>query len=249
MKLVLTALFSTALITISASASAQVAPCAADGQCQAGEICAKADYTDPAAQGYCLAESSPGGAVAVRDRNAAMAGAPVTAARGGIVAGAIVDLTGFALFVAGGAVSGMNLGVGLALNFTGGGLLTAGSVVSSASYQLRHKAYRQAGFDVETGYQTGAWVLTGLTVACYGGSLGVGLVADNLGLALASVGLNGVAAILEVVNLITVRPKWNNALLEHAAARRTVRLYPVVLSAADPTAGSRGALLGLGGVF
>ena len=228
-----------ATLLAASPALAQVTACTADEQCGDGEFCAKSDYTDPTTEGACLAKTNPVAPSILNKKALTEAGVPVNAARGGIITGGVIDLVGFTLFMVGGAVSSRNLGVGLNLAYSGGGLLTVGSVVSSVSYTARHKAYRDAGYGVTTGRRAGSWVLTGLTLACYGGSLGVGMASDgSLGLALTSIGLNGAAAIFEMVNLLTVRPKWDAALRAGAAKKPSASVYPLFQAGRNPALGS-----------
>lgn len=238
-----------AVLVTAHPAAAQVVKCSVDDQCSEGETCVKPDSGDPSAEGHCRAGTSSETPSNLQQEPPTPSGPPVNAAKAGILTGGIIDLTGVVLFLTGGAVSSLDLGVGLSLAYAGGGLLSVGSVVSSSSYTARHNAYRSAGYDVRTGYRAGSWVLTGITVACYGSALGVGFASEgDLGLALTSIGLNGLSAILEVVNVLSVRRKWDAALRAGAAKPRGVSFYPLFHGGKDPIAG-RSWVLGVGATF
>jgi len=178
---------------------------------------------------------------------------PVDKAKGGVVSAAVVDLTGFALFLVGGAIAGIDislLGVGLTMTYIGSGLLTAGSVVGTTSMTVRHSAFAKAGFNPPGGRRTGAWVMTGLTVVTYGGGIGLGVAAGagmNFGLAMASIGVNGLAAILEVINMLAIRPKWDLQLKESAGV--AVTAVPAITVARDDDTGRAYPVFVVAGAF
>ena len=155
-------------------------------------------------------------------------GAPIDKAKPGLVTGAVFDIIGFGLFVGGGAASAAGpemLGLSLGLIYGGGGLLTIGSLISTVSMQVRHSAYVNAGYDPPGGRKAGAWTLTVLTLGCFGGGMGLTMAAgeDDTGLFIAGLSTVGLGAILEIVNMMSVRKKWDSQLKQSRDQRQARR--------------------------
>ena len=145
-------------------------------------------------------------------------------AQGGLIAGVVFDILGYALFISGGAVVGQNLGVGLMLSEVGGLSMTIGAVIGTTSMTIRHRGFLEAGFNPNTKRKTGAWVLTSLTIAFFGAGIGLGVAADNLGMGIASICMNATAVILETMNFLVTRKKWNDALMASTTSSQLDRI-------------------------
>ncbi len=141
---------------------------------------------------------------------------PYNKGKGGIITGTIFDVVGYVLVIVGGAVSSLNLGLSLNMLYSGSGILTIGSIIGTSAYTAKHGAYRRAGYEVRSGPKIGSWIMTSFTIGCTGAAIGTGVASDgDFGLAIASLVFAGTAAILEVINWLSIRGKsWNNALNE-----------------------------------
>jgi len=96
-----------------------------------------------------------------------------TAARGGIIAGPVLEATGLAGMLAG-SMTALFLGSGKDASMTAtivsGGLLSVGGLVSAVAHGERHKAYRQAGIETRGNMAAFGWLFTLGTIAWWVGS-------------------------------------------------------------------------------
>ncbi|MFO8073717.1 MAG: hypothetical protein R6V85_17790 [Polyangia bacterium] len=143
------------------------------------------------------------------------------------------------------------LGQGLALG--GSGLMAIGGVLGSTFFTVRHKAYERAGFSPD-GNMGAAWTLSALSVVCFGTAMGFGIPADldHVGLMIAAVSTAGIGCILEVVNLMAVRRKWDEKLMRSAAYADQVagiEAMPMVFIDIDPVEHRATPLVGAIGSF
>jgi hypothetical protein len=182
--------------------------------------------------------------------NARTAGAPVDRAKGGIVTGLVIDMIGFGLFIGGGAVVSINLGVGLMLAYLGASIVSVGSTVSTISFTVRHSAYVNAGFNPSGGRRVAAWILTSFTIGTFAGGIGMGVAsAGDIGLAIGSICMNGASVIIEIINFM-VRQKWDLALQRSAVnSTSSAMVLPVAYAVTNPETGRQTPVFGVAGAF
>jgi small nuclear ribonucleoprotein (snRNP)-like protein len=222
------------------------AQCQSDDQCLPGRACVDGTCRDVA-----VTTPAPAAVAPMATTGTEPPPRPSRKARGAWITGLVVDAVGYTLFVVGGAVTSVNLGVGLYL-FTGGAqLLVIGGVIGSSAMTVRHKAYVDAGYRPRTRRKAGAWTMTGFSIATYGGGVGMAFAGDgDMGLALGAIALMGVSGVLEAINWLVVRKKWDKDLLKapYGPGAR-LRLAPSLTFATDPRSGHRTPVVGVGGAF
>lgn len=113
---------------------------------------------------------------------------------------------------------------GLAALTASGGTLVLASAVSSSAYTVRHRAYREAGFDTKPAFPVGGWLLSILTTALYATStikcaaLGIATMDDFWGM-IGNAMTFYVAVVTEALNFGLVRTLWRRDL--RRSARRS----------------------------
>lgn len=222
------------------------AECQSDDQCLPGRACVEGTCRDVVATTPAPVTVAPVGTMGTEAPPR-----PSRKARGAWITGLVVDAVGYVLFVVGGAVTNVNLGVGLYM-FTGGAqFLMIGSVIGSSAMTVRHKAYVNAGYRPRTRRKGAAWTMTAFSIATYGGGTGMAFAAgEDTGLVIGAVVLMGVSGVLEAINWLVVRKKWDKDLLNapyQPGAR--LRLAPALTLASDPRPGHRTPIFGVGGAF
>ena len=172
-------------------------------------------------------------------------------AQGGLVTGFVFDILGYGLFLAGGAFTSQNLALGLALADVGGLSMTIGAVIGTTSMTIRHRAFVNAGTHPNTKRKAGSWVLTSLTLAFFGAGIGLGVAAEDIGMGIASICMNATAVILETVNFLSTRKKWNEALTASVSSGRLqkVRIVPYAATTSNAYYAKQIPVFGISGLF
>jgi hypothetical protein len=167
----------------------------------------------------------------------------------GIFAGMITDLVGYALFVAGGAVTGIDLGVGIALFDIGSLGMTAGGIVWNTFLDQKNAAYAKEGIAIPADKRGLSWTLVWVSAGCSAGSIVVSLIDSNFTTAIISLLLAGGAAIAETINALGPRTEWTAKLNEGYKARHASapepQLVPVVTVQWNRETNSREAYVGV----
>jgi small nuclear ribonucleoprotein (snRNP)-like protein len=225
----------------------KAAECQSDNQCLPGRACVDGTCRDAEPTTPAPVTTAPLGTTGTD----AVPPRPSRKARGAWITGLVVDAVGYTLFVVGGAVTSVNLGLGLYM-FTGGAqLLVIGGIIGSSAMTVRHKAYVNAGYRPKTRRKGGAWTMTAFSIATYGGGAGMAFAAgEDTGLVIGAIALMGVSGVLEAINWLVVRKKWDKDLLKapYGPAAR-LRLAPALTLASDPRPGHRTPIIGVGGAF
>jgi len=137
--------------------------------------------------------------------------------RGGLVTCAIFDLVGYATFLASTAASSAGFGVVGLVMVIGSTFTTLGSIIGTIAMADKHGAYVRAGYRPVKKHMAGSWTLTGICIA-----LGIG--AWTLPL-IGGVIAGATVLVLEGINLLSVRPKWDQALAVSEAVGQTPRRW------------------------
>jgi hypothetical protein len=165
------------------------------------------------------------------------AGAPVDAARPGIIVGTILDAVGLGLVISGPVVMYSGHFEGFSLLLCGGGAVAVGSLVNSASYSWRQGRFEHAGFSPRRGPMGVSWslsILTFLTTVAGDAMMFAGLI-DAVALTNSGLGLMCAGAGLEVINLALVRSVfWRRTFALAPRAAHTPAIFPIATLVSTP---------------
>lgn len=163
-----------------------------------------------------------------------------TKGRAGMIVAVGFDLVGYALFLASSAASSAGFGVVGVMMVVGSTLATTGAIIGTATMSTRHRAHVKAGYRPSRRNMGASWTLTGISIA-------LGIAAWTLPL-IGGVIAGGVVLILEGINMLSVRPKWDQDLAASAAVGR--RPAPVApMTAVLPGSSNRPAIVCLSMAF
>lgn len=173
------------------------------------------------------------------------------AGMGGLITGAVFDLIGYAMVLAGGMLaSEIGIGVTAGLMGVGSGVAMIGGIIGTISMGARHQAFVNAGYAPSSGPRAGSVVLLILTCVTFGAAMPMPILPGII--------LAGTSIILEIINFATRLKGWENALKTAplASAARAPRHRVQVVPYAAPlveTGSARlrrpGGLVGVAVVF
>jgi hypothetical protein len=183
-----------------------------------------------------------------------------TAARGGIIAGTVLEATGLAGMLAG-SMTALFLGSGKDASMTAtivsGGLLSVGGLVSAVAHGERHKAYRRAGIETRRNMAAFGWLFTLGTIAWWVGStswfadaIENGWETDSYNSWTAGILCAAGAMAFDVLNLSVFRTLWRRDMrLAEEKRDFAVALSPLVIPSGVGSSGSTAAGLAVTGSF
>jgi len=155
---------------------------------------------------------------------------------GGMFTGFIIDVVGYGLFIAGGAVTSLDLMTGLILFDVGALSMTIGGTVWTYNMSAKHDAWAATGLPMPNDLKNLSWTLTWASVGCMAGSIVCSFIPDFFVSAILNVVLAGAAGIIETCNAWLVRIEWNPKMNEAYKAKRAEgpEMMPVFTAAYDP---------------
>ncbi len=153
---------------------------------------------------------------------------------GGVLTGFVIDVGGYALFLSGGLLTSVDLGLGLTLYNVGGAASVIGGSVWTLFLSQKHDAYVKGKAADITGLKDLSWTLVWCSLGCAVGSAGLQIFTDGVGDIIGIV-LAGAAVIIEVCNAWLVRVEWNPKInTKVAALDEGPEIRPVVTAYQDP---------------